>query len=225
MTPRVVILSAPSGGGKTTISRALLARRGDVGYSVSATTRPPRPGEKDGESYHFVSRAEFDRLISAGELMEWAEYAGNRYGTLRREVQAVRSAGKHVLLDIEVQGARRVQQECPPPESISVFVLPPDPETWIERLVGRETEAPDVLVRRLQRATREIQESIDWEHIVINDDLDAVVAEVGSIIDEDGRRAHRPPIPRLVRLVEDLVSAAERHQPRVQHERRNRSTE
>jgi guanylate kinase len=215
VTPRVVILSAPSGGGKTTISRALLARRPDVGYSVSATTRPPRPGERDGESYHFVTRAEFDRLVAAGEFLEWAEYAGNRYGTLRREVQAVLLAGRHVLLDIEVRGARQVQQECPPPESISVFVLPPDPETWIERLVGRETEAPDVLARRLQRATKEIQESVDWEHVVINDDLDAVVAEVGAIIDEDGKRAHRPPIPRLVRLVEDLVRAAGRHQPRA----------
>jgi guanylate kinase len=120
-----------------------------------------------------------------------------------------------VLLDIEVQGAQQVQRKCPPPESISVFVLPPDPDTWIERLVGRETEAPDVLARRLHQAVTEIQESIDWQHIVINDDLDAVVAEVGAIIDEDGKRAHRPPIQRLVRLVEDLVSAAERHQPRV----------
>jgi guanylate kinase len=215
VTPRVVILSAPSGGGKTTISRALLARRPDVGYSVSVTTRPARPGERHGESYHFVTRAEFDRLIAAGEFLEWAEYAGNRYGTLRREVRAVLSAGKHVLLDIEVQGAQQVQRKCPPPESISVFVLPPDPDTWIERLVGRETEAPDVLARRLHQAVTEIQESIDWQHIVINDDLDAVVAEVGAIIDEDGKRAHRPPIQRLVRLVEDLVSAAERHQPRV----------
>ena len=213
MTPRVVILSAPSGGGKTTISRALLARRADVGYSVSATTRPPRPGERDGESYHFVTPTEFDRLVTAREFLEWAEYAGNRYGTLRREVRAVLAAGKHVLLDIEVRGARQVQQECPSPASISVFVLPPDPDTWIERLVGRETEAPAVVARRLQRAITEIQESVDWEHVVINDDLDAVVAEVGTIIDEDGKRAHRPPIPRLVRLVEDLVSAAQRHQP------------
>ena len=215
MTPRVVILSAPSGGGKTTISRALLERRPDVGYSVSATTRRPRPGEQDGVSYHFVTRGEFDRLIAADEFLEWAEYAGNRYGTLRREARAVLAAGKHVLLDIEVRGARQVQQACPPPESISVFVLPPDPDTWLERLVGRETEAPDVLARRLRRAITEIQESLDWEHIVINDDLDAVVGEIGAIIDEDGKVVHRPPIPRLVRLVDDLVSAAGRLQPRM----------
>jgi guanylate kinase len=128
-------------------------------------------------------------------------------------VRQVLSGGQHVLLDIEVQGARQVQRECPPPASISVFVLPPDPETWIARLVGRETEAPDALARRLERAVTEIRESLDWEHIVINDDLDAVVSEVGIIIDEDGAVAHRPPIPRLLRLVEDLVSAAERRRP------------
>ncbi len=213
MTPRVVILSAPSGGGKTTITQALRERRNDVGYSVSATTRPPRPGERDGEAYHFVTRGEFERLIAAGEFLEWAEYAGNLYGTLRGEVKRVQSTGKHVLLDIEVHGARQVRRECPPPESISVFVLPPDPETWIDRLVGRETEAPAVLAQRLHRAISEIRESLDWEHTVINDDLDAVVAEVGTIIDEDGAVPHRPPAPRLVRLVEDLVSAAERHRP------------
>jgi guanylate kinase len=215
VTPRVVILSAPSGGGKTTITQALLDRRSDVGYSVSATTRAPRPGEQDGAAYHFVSRPKFERLIAGGEFLEWAEYAGNFYGTLRGEVRRVQSMGKHVLLDIEVQGARQVQRECPAPESISVFVLPPAPDTWIDRLVGRETEAPAVLAQRLHRAITEIRESLDWEHIVINDDLDAVVAEVGTIIDEDGAVPHRPPIPRLVRLVEDLVSAAERHRPRA----------
>jgi guanylate kinase len=213
VTPRVVILSAPSGGGKTTITQALRERRSDVGYSVSATTRPARPGERDGEAYHFVTRAEFERLIAAGEFLEWAEYAGNLYGTLRGEVKRVQSTGKHVLLDIEVQGARQVQRECPPPESIGVFVLPPDPGTWIDRLVGRETEAPSVLAQRLHRAITEIRESLAWQHIVINDDLGAVVAEVGAIIDEDGTIPHRPPGPRLVRLVEDLVSAAERHRP------------
>lgn len=215
MTPRVVILSAPSGGGKTTISRALLERRPDVGYSISATTRAPRPGEQDGVSYHFVTREEFERLAVAGEFLEWAEYAGNRYGTLRRAVRQVLAAGKHVLLAIEVQGARQVQVACPPPESISVFVLPPDPDTWIERLVGRETGAPNALAQRLARAITEIRESLDWEHIVINDDLDAVVGEVGTIIDEDGAVTHRPAIPRLVQLVDELVSAAERLRRRL----------
>jgi guanylate kinase len=212
VTPRIVILSAPSGGGKTTITEALRTRRSDVGYSVSATTRKPRPGEVDGKAYHFVTRPEFDRMIASGEFLEWAEYAGNRYGTLKCEVDAVLKAGKHVLLDIEVQGARQVwgQQLEPPP--IRIFILPPSGKGWLERLKGRETETPESLARRAQWAIGEIQQVVDrerWEHIIVNDDLEQAIAEVNQIIDESGGRQHRPSRQRLNRLVTDLMTEAE----------------
>jgi guanylate kinase len=208
--PRVVILSAPSGGGKTTISQALRERRADVGYSVSATTRPPRPGEVDGRDYHFVSRSDFDRMIAAGEFLEWAEYAGNRYGTVRGEVEAVLQSGRHVLLDIEVQGARQVWARVSGPRPIRIFILPPSGAGWIARLVARETESPESLARRADWAVGEIRQALDWEHIIVNDRLDRAVAEVSDIIDEGGERPHQPPLHELVTLVEDLVKQADR---------------
>ena len=204
------MVSAPSGGGKTTITQALRERRGDVGYSVSATTRPPRQGETNGTAYHFVTPAEFDRLIAEDEFLEWAEYAGNRYGTLKREVDAVLRSGKHVLLDIEVQGARQVWERHPNPRPIRIFILPPSGTGWIERLVGRETESRDSLVRRAARAVGEIRQALDWEHIIVNDEIERAVSEVSQIIDEGGARSHRPRVQDLVHLVEELVSEADR---------------
>jgi len=212
VTPRIVILSAPSGGGKTTISEALRARRTDVGYSVSATTRSPRPGEVDGRAYHFVTRPEFDRMIAAGEFLEWAEYAGNRYGTLKREVDAILKAGKHVLLDIEVQGADQVWKKSTDHRPIRIFILPPSGNGWMARLKGRETESPESLARRARWAIKEIQQAGDWEHIIINDDLDRAVAEVNQIIDDGGAKRHRPSTEGLKRLVEDMMDEATRTQ-------------
>jgi guanylate kinase len=210
VTPRVVILSSPSGGGKTTITKALVERRRDIGYSVSATTRRPRAGEVDGVAYHFVSAAEFDRLVAAGEFLEWATYAENRYGTLRREVDQVLQSGRHVVLDIEIQGARQVWAQCPPPRAIRVFILPPSGRGWVERLVGRETESPQSLARRAERAISEIGEALSWEHIVINEELERAVQEVSQIIDEDGRQPHRPDERHLSQLVTGLIHEAER---------------
>ena len=192
MRPAVVILSAPSGGGKTTIARALAERRSDVGLSVSATTRAPRPTERDGDAYHFVAGNEFRRRVDAGEFLEWAEYAGELYGTLRAEVEALRNAGRHPLLDIEVQGARQVRAALPQGEVIGVFLLPPSPVAWRERLVGRRTESADALRRRLAVAQGELDAVGEYEHVVVNGDLERAVADVAAIIDTGGRPARRP---------------------------------
>jgi guanylate kinase len=210
VTPRVVVLSAPSGGGKTTITKALLARRTDIGYSVSATTRRPRPGEQDGVAYHFLTRDAFVLRREAGEFVEWAEYAGEWYATLKREVDAVLRSDKHVVLDIEIQGAGQVQLRYPAPQSIGIFILPPSAAAWTGRLLGRGTESPESLARRLEQAVREIRQSVGWRHIVINDDLGAAVDEVSRIIDEDGAKPHHPGVEPVGKLVEALVSEADR---------------
>jgi guanylate kinase len=215
VTPRVIVLSAPSGGGKTTITKALLAKRSDLGYSVSATTRRPRPGEQDGVAYHFMSREEFARRRDAGEFIEWAEYAGEWYATLRSEVDRLLTAGKHAVLDVEIQGAEQVAGRYPAPLSIGIFILPPSALAWERRLFGRATESRAGLARRLEQAVAEIKQSLSWPHIVINDDLEAAVAEIGRIIDEDGSEPHRPAPQRVNQLVNELVSEANRlrHEP------------
>jgi guanylate kinase len=194
---RVVVLSAPSGGGKTTIAQGLLAGRPDIGYSVSATTRRPRPGEKDGQAYHFLTRDEFERRRAAGEFLEWAEYAGELYGTLKREVENVLRGGRHVLMDIEVNGTIQVRRVYPPPRSIAVFILPPSADVLVERLRDRKSESPQSLEQRLSQAVVEVQRAMGevagvatYDHWIINDVVETAVAQVSGIVDEDGRRKH-----------------------------------
>ncbi|HEY6808171.1 MAG TPA: guanylate kinase [Gemmatimonadales bacterium] len=208
MTPRVVVLSSPSGGGKTTITKRLLAARPDVGYSVSATTRAPRPGEQDGVAYHFLSRDEFARREAAGEFLETAEYAGERYGTLKAEIDRVLASGRHVVLDIEVQGAASVRRIYPRPRSLTVFILPPGAEVWFERIRGRNTESPEALAKRLDQAIFELRQVRAYDSIVVNDDLDRAVAEVGAVIDQDGAQRHRPPDAAWKALVAGLAAKA-----------------
>ena len=183
MNPFPIILSSPSGAGKTTIARELLRRRSDLGYSVSCTTRTPRVGEVDGKDYYFLSRAEFERRRDAGEFAESANVHGNMYGTLRSEIERVLGAGKHVVMDIDVQGAHQFTGVFP--QSVTIFVLPPTAEVLLERLRQRQTESKEQLARRLQSALLELQAVDRYEYVVTNDDLGKAVARVSAIIDAE----------------------------------------
>ena len=183
MSPFPVILSAPSGGGKTTIARALLARRPDLGYSVSCTTRAPRPGEIPGRDYYFMTRAEFIAERERGAFAESAEVHGNLYGTLRSEVERVMAEGRHVVMDIDVQGAVQFQRAFP--QAVTIFILPPSAEVLLDRLRARKTESPAQLAARLQSALQELQQVDEYEYVIVNDDLERAVASVESIVDAE----------------------------------------
>lgn len=205
-----VVLSAPSGSGKTTIARTLLDRRGDVGYSVSCTTRAPRSYERDGVDYHFLTVDDFDARVAREEFAEWADVHGKRYGTLKSEIERVMADGKHVMLDIDVQGARQVVARFP--EALTVFVVPPSVDALRARLAGRNSETPDALALRLRNARRELEEAGRYQYVVVNDDLEHAVQQVGALIDTESQRSVRQPalgevLPESVsRLVRELQS-------------------
>lgn len=189
MTPFLLVLSSPSGGGKTSIARQLMRVRTDVGYSVSATTRAPRPGEHEGRDYHFLSPAEFERRVEAGEFLEHAVYGGHRYGTLGAEVERVLHAGRHVVLAIEIEGARQVRRRLP--DAVLVFVLPPSAEVLAERLRARDTETAADRRIRLGRAADELLAVGEYDYVVINEDLGNAVSAVGAILEAESRRVSR----------------------------------
>ncbi len=201
-----VILSAPSGAGKTTIAKLLLERRADVGYSVSCTTRAARAGEVDGRDYHFLSRSSFEEARDAGKFAEWAEVHGNLYGTLRSEVERVMSGGKHVLMDIDVQGASQFADAFP--DAVLVFVLPPSGEVLRDRLTGRGSESRERLLVRLRNARSELAEVGRYHYVVVNDDLERAVEQVNVIIDAEGLRQAR--VQAVEAQVESLISQLER---------------
>lgn len=200
--PFPLVLSAPSGAGKTTIARMLLKRRTDVGYSVSCTTRAPRPGEVDGVDYHFLTSEQFDAAVARGEFAEWAEVHGRKYGTLVREVKAVMDRGQHVMLDIDVQGARQVVQRFL--DAVTVFVVPPSAEALVARLAGRNTESTEMLALRLRNAVQELEEAERYQHVVVNDNLEDAVSRVSAIIDEETLKRER--LPALGKDVDRVVT-------------------
>ena len=189
MKPFLLVLSSPSGGGKTSIARRLLDRRDDLGYSVSATTRAQRPGEVHGRDYWFLDPAEFERRVAAGEFVEHASYNGQAYGTLRSEVERIFKQGKSVVLDIEVDGARQVRRQFP--DAVLVFVLPPSGAELVRRLRARRTEGPAALRHRMAIASQELAAVPEYDYVVVNDELDRAVGDVESILSAEIRRSSR----------------------------------
>ena len=204
--PFPVILSSPSGGGKTTIAHKLLAMRPDVGYSVSCTTRPPREGEVDGKDYHFLSLDKFKRGQAAHDFAESAEVHGHLYGTLRAEVDRVLSSGRHVIMDIDVQGAKQFANAFP--DSVLIFVLPPSASVLVERLKARGTEDTKSLIRRFESAKAELKSVDLYQYVIVNDEIDPAVAAVSSIIDAEGFKRSRDGA--LDERVADLLDGIQR---------------
>jgi guanylate kinase len=178
--PKVFVITGPSGVGKGTVIRGLRERMPELELSVSATTRTPRPGERDGVDYHFTTPGEFDAHLRAGDFLEHATYSGNRYGTLREEVIRRTRAGKPVVLEIEVQGARQIRQTMP--EAFTVFIAPPSREALQARLVGRGTDSSDQVQERLRTAERELAAQDEFERVVVNDRLEDAVQELVRIV-------------------------------------------
>jgi guanylate kinase len=194
--PLLIVLSAPSGAGKSTLCRALLDRRADVMYSVSCTTRAPRGGEVDGQSYFFLTPEEFARRVVQGDFLEHAEVHGNRYGTLRRTVEDAMQAGCSILMDIDVQGARQVRaalQALPPDHLVragfvDIFIQAPSMDELRRRLISRGEDRADVIEMRLQNAMREVNDALLYRYALVNDALDRALGELLAIIDKEQSR-------------------------------------
>jgi guanylate kinase len=165
----IIVVSAPSGSGKSTLIRQLLARVPDLTFSVSYTTRPPRPGERNGRDYFFVSHDRFELLIARGEFIEWAKVHGNYYGTARKQILAARNAGRDILLDIDVQGHRQVRRQLP--KAVSIFILPPSFQELERRLRRRHSDSPEAIQRRLSTARKEITHWPEYDYLVVNSHL------------------------------------------------------
>ena len=178
--PRVFVITGPSGVGKGTLIRTLLDRVPDLELSVSATTRRPRLGETNGVDYHFLDDSEFDRRVQAGEFVEHASYSGRRYGTLRSDLDQRLARGAPVVLEIEVQGARQVAETMP--EAVRIFIAPPNEEALRTRLVGRGTDSPDDVEKRLATAREELRAQGEFPHVVYNDRLDEAVDALEEVV-------------------------------------------
>ncbi len=177
---RLIVITGPSGVGKGTLLRSLLKRHPELHLSVSATTRSPRLNEVDGRNYYFVTRDAFKEMVDQSELLEWAEFAGNDYGTPRRPVEHSIQQGKWVVLEIELEGARQIRQTFP--SALRIFVLPPSLETLESRLRGRGQDSEEAIARRLSRAKAEIDAANEFDVQVINDDLELALSKIESAV-------------------------------------------
>lgn len=179
---RLLVVSGPSGVGKGTVVAALRARHPDIAVSVSVTTRPRRPGEVDGVSYHFIDDVSFDALRDAGGLLEWAEFASGRYGTPVGPVASALAEGRDVVLEIEVQGARQIRERFP--GAILVMLVPPSLDALRQRLAGRGTETAEQMAQRLEEGRRELEHAREFDHVVRNDRVDRAAEEIGRILQD-----------------------------------------
>jgi guanylate kinase len=176
----VFVITGPSGVGKGTLIRGLLEQLPELELSVSATTRQPRPGERDGVDYHYMTPAEFERSVAAGDFLEHATYSDNRYGTLRSEIERRLAQGHPVVLEIELQGARQVRETMP--EAVAVFIAPPSREALRARLIGRGTDTPAQVDARMRTAEGELEAQSEFPHVVVNDRLERATEELARIV-------------------------------------------
>lgn len=199
---KLFVISAPSGAGKTSLVRALLRRRPNLVVSVSHTTRAQRANEVDGRDYHFVSRERFEELKAGGAFLEHAQVFDNNYGTGAQQVRERLAQGRDVVLEIDWQGAQQVRRSLP--ESVTIFVLPPSRAALRERLRERRTDTPEVIERRLRDAVGDMSHYREFDYVVVNDDFERALLELGSILDGDGE-ALRAGRPELAALLEQLL--------------------
>jgi guanylate kinase len=183
-------MSSPSGAGKTTLSRRLLAADTGVSMSVSVTTRPPRPGEADGKDYHFISQERFMQMRDRGDLLEWAEVFGNHYGTPRKPVEEALSRGRDMLFDIDWQGTQQLSEKMSD-DLVRVFILPPSAEVLQDRLINRAQDTLTVVAKRMARASAEISHWPEYDYVIVNDDLEVAHAQVMSILTAERLRRRR----------------------------------
>lgn len=197
---RLFIFSAASGTGKTSLAKELVARMPDLAFSVSHTTRTPRPGEQHGVHYYFVNQAQFDEMVAADRFLEHAKVFGNSYGTSRAATENLLRQGKNIILDIDWQGARAIKEKMP--ESVSIFILPPSRAALEERLTGRGQDSREVIERRMREAVSEMSHYREFDHVVVNDDFNAALKDLQAIIRGDGN-------PRPVQIdIQALLSQA-----------------
>ncbi len=180
LSPKVFVITGPSGVGKGTLIKRLLERVPDLALSVSATTRQPREGEEDGRDYHFLTEEQFQERIAAKDFLEFAHYSGNHYGTLNSELDRCLEKGRSVVLEIEVQGATQVRAARP--DSVLIFIAPPDPAVLRERLRGRGTDSAEAINERLKTAEQELAQQRDFDHHIVNEDLNLASDELESIV-------------------------------------------
>jgi guanylate kinase len=200
----LLVLSAPSGAGKTTLARRFVAARTDAGFSISATTRAPRGAERDGVDYHFVTPKRFAELVAADAFAEWAEVHGRRYGTLRATVEQALSAGRVEVFDIDVQGGALLKARWPR-QAVTVFVLPPSLEELERRLRARSTDPDDAIRGRLAAARSEIERGLGQsEYVIVNDDLELALAQLEAVVAHERARLGAPPQPGAAEVAEAL---------------------